>query len=197
MDPSQRDAWVGEIAVLKTALAGIDGSVFLEFDVPRIGSRIDAVLVAGPAVFVIEFKVGERRINTHDFNQAWDYALDLKNFHLASHAAPIVPVLVATESDDREPTLLDPADDLVFPPMTCNAETLGKALRLGLAQVTGATLDPTRVGSGAVSADTDDHRGRAGALRPSFCGQHRAPRRWRAKSRHHIRSRRRDHRPRS
>ena len=142
VDPSQRDAWVGEIAALKKALAGIDGSVFLEFDVPRIGSRIDAVLIAGPAVFVIEFKVGEGQINTHDVNQAWDYALDLKNFHLASHAVPIVPILVATESEAREPTLLDPADDLVFPPMTCNAEALGEAVRLGLARVTGNPLDP-------------------------------------------------------
>src|SRR5262245_10490890 len=68
-EPPQRDAWVGEIEILKTALAGVDGTVFLEFDVPRIGSRIDAVLVTGPAVFVIEFKVGERRINSQDFNQ--------------------------------------------------------------------------------------------------------------------------------
>ena len=142
VDPPQRDAWVGEIGVLKSALAGIDGSVFLEFDVPRIGSRIDAVLVSGPAMFVIEFKVGARHVNTHDFNQAWDYALDLKNFHLASHAAPILPILVATESDDCEPKLLEPADDFVFRPMTCNAEGLGEALRLGLARVTGATIDP-------------------------------------------------------
>ena len=70
VDPPQRDAWVGEIAVLKTALAGTDGRVFLEFDVPRIGSGIDAVLVAGPAAFVIEFKVGARHVNAHDFNQA-------------------------------------------------------------------------------------------------------------------------------
>ena len=97
MEPSQRDAWVGGVAVLKTALTDIDGCVFLEFNVPRIGSRIDAVLVAGPAVFVIEFKVGERHIHIRDFNQTWDYALDLKNFHLASHAAPIVPILVPTE----------------------------------------------------------------------------------------------------
>src|ERR1019366_5295131 len=108
VDPPQRDAWLGEIAILKSALAGIDGTVFLEFDVPRIGSRIDAVLIAGPAVFVIEFKVGEREFNTHDYNQAWDYALDLKNFHLASHAAPIVPVLVATDAPARDPKLLDP-----------------------------------------------------------------------------------------
>ena len=81
VESAQRDAWLGEIAILKTSLAGIDATVFLEFDVPRIGSRIDAVLVAGPAVFVLEFKVGEREFNTHDYNQAWDYALDLKNFH--------------------------------------------------------------------------------------------------------------------
>ena len=141
VEPSQRDAWVGEIAVLKSTLVGLDGTVFLEFDVPRIGSRIDAVLVIGPAIFVIEFKVGERQITTHDINQAWDYALDLKNFHLASHSAPILPILVATESES-EPKLLDPADDLVYRPITCNAKALGHALRLGIAKVTGATLDP-------------------------------------------------------
>src|SRR5262245_298824 len=142
VEPSQRDAWMGEIAILKAALTGIDGSVFLEFDVPRIGSRIDAVLIAGPAVFVIEFKVGERLFKTHDFNQAWDYALDLKNFHLASHGAQIVPVLVATESEDYEPRPLDLAHDQVFRPLACNAETLGQALRLCLARATGTTLDP-------------------------------------------------------
>jgi hypothetical protein len=142
VDPPQRDAWLGEIAILKIALAGIEGSVFLEFDVPRIGSRIDAVLITGPAVFAIEFKVGEREFNTRDYNQVWDYALDLKNFHLASHAAPIVPVLVATDATDHEPKLLDPADDGVFPPVTCNVGRLGEALRLGLSRVSGATLDP-------------------------------------------------------
>src|SRR5690348_11663199 len=128
VDPPQRDAWVSEIAILKAALDGIDGIVFLEFDVPRIGSRIDAVVIAGPAAFVIEFKVGERHLNIHDLNQAWDYALDLKNFHLASHTAPILPILVATDARAHEPKLLEPAGDLVYPPMTCNAAALGQAL---------------------------------------------------------------------
>jgi hypothetical protein len=142
VEPPQRDAWLAEIAILRTALAGIDGSVFLEFDVPRIGSRIDAVLVAGPAVFVIEFKVGERHVHAGDFNQAWDYALDLKNFHLGSHAAPIFPILVPTEGDHVEPKLPNPAADLVFPPMTCSSMALGQALGLGIAGITGVTLDP-------------------------------------------------------
>jgi hypothetical protein len=59
----------------------------LEFDVPRLGSRIDAVLISGPAVFRIEFKCGESHHRLADCNQAWDYALDLKNFHAGSHEA--------------------------------------------------------------------------------------------------------------
>ena len=141
VDASQRDAWLGQIAVLKAALGECNGTVFLEFDVPRIGSRIDAVLVAGPAVVVIEFKVGEHEFRIADRNQVWDYALDLKNFHQASHAAPIVPILVATEAADAVPHLLDPADDGVFPPMMCNASRLGQAIRLALSRTSGAHLD--------------------------------------------------------
>ena len=168
VDPPQRDAWVGAIGILKAALAGTSGSLFLEFDVPRIGSRIDAVLVSGPAVFVIEFKVGERRLNTHDFNQAWDYALDLKNFHLASHAAPILPVLVATESDDYEPSLLEPANDLVFRPMTCNAAALGRGAPAGSGARDRRHDRSSCVGSCTLSANPDDHRGGTGPLRASF-----------------------------
>ncbi|MEO8502360.1 MAG: hypothetical protein ABI609_00535 [Acidobacteriota bacterium] len=102
IEASQRDAWLTEIEVLKRALEGLEGTLFLEFVVPRVGSRIDAVVVSGSTVFVIEFKVGEREFRTHDYDQAWDHALDLKNFHLASHAAPILPILVPTEAEHRE-----------------------------------------------------------------------------------------------
>jgi hypothetical protein len=132
VEASQRDAWVAEIAVLKTALAACDGTLFIEFDVPRIGSRIDAVLIAGAAVIVIEFKVGEREFRVAHRNQVWDYALDLKNFHQASHQAAIVPILVATEAVDSGPHLLPAADDGVYPPIMCNAERLGEAIRLAL-----------------------------------------------------------------
>ena len=143
VDPSQRDAWVREIAVLQSALSAREGTVFLEFDVPRIGSRIDAVLVSGPAVIVIEFKVGAEEFLTSDRNQAWDYALDLKNFHQGSHNAPIVPILVATDAADVEPRLLPPADDDVYPPVMCSAAGLGEAVQVALAATgrSGAPLD--------------------------------------------------------
>ena len=73
LDAEQRRAWQEEIDILRTALVGLEGTLFLEFDVPRLGSRIDAALVSGPAVFPIEFKCGEQRFTTDAYNQAWDY----------------------------------------------------------------------------------------------------------------------------
>lgn len=141
VDPLQRDAWLVEVEVLKTALLNLDGTIFLEFDVPRIGSRIDAVLISGPAVVVIEFKAGERHVKTADYNQVWDYALDLKNFHRASHRVPIIPILVATEAGGFKVTLGAPAGDDVYPPIACNAEGLKEAIRLGLEAATGPPID--------------------------------------------------------
>jgi len=141
VEPPQRDAWLAEIEILRKALAGVEGALFLEFEVPRIGSRIDAVLIAGALVLVIEFKVGERRINLADFNQAWDYALDLKNFHKASHHARILPILVATECDDIAPVLTPSAADGVHRPLTCNADGLRHTISVALASVTGPPID--------------------------------------------------------
>ena len=84
LEAEQIRAWNEELLVLETALAGLGGTLYLEFDVPRLGSRIDAVLVSGSAVVPIEFKCGEQKFSAAAYNQAWDYALDLKNFHLAT-----------------------------------------------------------------------------------------------------------------
>lgn len=95
---TQRDAWQQEINLLRSVLANLpsEGTIHLEFVVPRLGKRIDAVLVLPAAVVVLEFKVGATEFNQQDIDQVWDYALDLKNFHETSHHAWLVPVLVAT-----------------------------------------------------------------------------------------------------
>jgi len=98
VDIAQTGAWHAEIAILKDALAGLTGHVLLEFDIPRMGRRIDAVAIIGGVVFVIEFKVGADTFDRAAIEQVWDYALDLKNFHAASHDVPIAPVLVATHA---------------------------------------------------------------------------------------------------
>ena len=96
--PTQRDAWLVQISLLKASLIGLSGSLFLEFNIPRMGRRIDAVLLIGPLVFVIEFKTGDTLFERAALDQVWDYALDLKNFHKDSHSVPIIPFLVATEA---------------------------------------------------------------------------------------------------
>lgn len=141
LEIDQRRAWEEEISVLKEALTHINGTLYLEFDVPRLGSRIDAVLISGPAIFPIEFKCGEREYRRDDYNQAWDYALDLKNFHLASHSAPILPVLVATEAIGADSDWLAPHADGVRPPFRCGKSDLERSLTSGLALVEGALLD--------------------------------------------------------
>jgi hypothetical protein len=93
---SQRDAWIEQARLLQGALAGRTGKIYLEFAIPRMGSRIDAVVVTGPLVLVIEFKVGERRFPPGDVDQVVDYALDLHHFHEGSHGIPLAPILVCT-----------------------------------------------------------------------------------------------------
>ena len=141
LEGDQRDAWQQEIEILRNALAGLDGTIFLEFDVPRLGSRIDAALISGPAIFPIEFKCGAAEYRRADYNQAWDYALDLKNFHKASHEAPIFPVLLATEAGPGDHTWPSPHADGVRPPIRCNPRELRQMLDVALALAQGPSLD--------------------------------------------------------
>jgi hypothetical protein len=99
---SQRDAWVRQIKVLKQQLEpwAHSGHIFLEFVVPRMGRRIDVLVLIRNALLVIEFKVGESHFTRSALDQVWDYALDLKNFHEPSHGVTIAPILVATEAGE-------------------------------------------------------------------------------------------------
>jgi len=141
LDEEQKRAWEEEIRILRGALRDLPGTIYLEFDVPRLGSRIDAVFIAGPAIFPIEFKCGEDKYHLADYNQAWDYALDLKNFHLASHAAPILPILVASQAPASDPSWQQPHEDEVRPPHRCRAVDLKSVIESGLACVSGDPID--------------------------------------------------------
>ena len=77
---TQRDAWLVQIEFLRSSTNGLSGAIFLEFKIPRLGRRIDAVLIIGPVIFVVEFKVGEKEFDRSAIEQVWDYALDLKTF---------------------------------------------------------------------------------------------------------------------
>ena len=95
-----REAWHGEIAIMKNVIASLNdpnGQIIFEYDIPRLGKRIDVVLLYRGIVFCVEFKVGESKILEADIDQVLDYALDLKNFHKFSEDKVIVPILTATE----------------------------------------------------------------------------------------------------
>ena len=124
LELDQRNAWEREIEILRSAFEGIQGRILLEYDIPRIGSRIDAVLLTTSVIFPIEFKVGEHKYRRADFEQVWDYALDLRNFHRASHTAPIVPVLVCTEACTSDNSLTQPYSDGVHSPLRTNPSSL-------------------------------------------------------------------------
>ena len=145
VEQAQVAAWVGSIEGLRNALTpwASEGHLFLEFDVPRLGRRIDAVLVLRHVVFVIEFKVGATVFLAQDLDQVVDYALDLKHFHETSHAVPVAPVLVATKA--RTSTLeagMDGAVPNLLLPMHCALDTLAHAIALGLEVAEGPALDP-------------------------------------------------------
>ena len=140
--PDQKDAWNSEIAILKKALQGLEGFLCLEFDVPRIGSRIDAVVLSGGCIFVLEFKVGESAFHREAINQVWDYALDLKNFHRASHRAPIVPILISTLAQKGSSELSQPFADRVYEPITTNPENLMHLLCTALSNIDAVPIDP-------------------------------------------------------
>ncbi|GIV36870.1 MAG: hypothetical protein KatS3mg032_1249 [Cyclobacteriaceae bacterium] len=97
---NQNKSWEVQIPILKKSLIDFQGSIFFEFSIPRMGKRVDVLVIVEGVVFVIEFKVGEHKFFRYDVEQVWDYALDLKNFHEPSHKALLVPILVATEAKE-------------------------------------------------------------------------------------------------
>ena len=124
-----REAWMGEIEILQNTLIqwkDAGGDIIFEYDIPRLGKRLDVVLLLGGIIFCLEFKVGETKINECDVDQVLDYALDLKNFHKYSHDKLIVPILIATKYK-RASTLIQPSvyDDRVVNPLVTGEEGIG------------------------------------------------------------------------
>ncbi|MFD0941778.1 DUF2075 domain-containing protein [Pedobacter boryungensis] len=118
------EAWKQQILILKDQLKYFVGDIFFEFSIPRMGKRIDCLLIIKNVVFVIEFKVGERNYLRYHIDQVWDYALDLKNFHKPSHDAVIAPILVATEASYNYTDIIISShnDDLIYPIRTNKLE---------------------------------------------------------------------------
>ena len=128
LDPLQRNAWIEQITLLQQELGPIgDGWIALEFAIPRMGKRVDAIMIHQGIVFVVEFKMGTQRYDAGAVDQVMDYAIDLKNFHAGSHTRRLVPILVATKADHVRLDL-EWSPDGVAMPLLSNEGSLGSAL---------------------------------------------------------------------
>jgi len=102
LEDLQKNAWVSQIEILKNQLKNIDGHIYFEFAIPRMGKRVDNIVVTRDCIFVIEFKVGDGGFEKYAQEQVIDYTLDLRNFHEGSHAAKLIPILVATNAESAK-----------------------------------------------------------------------------------------------
>jgi hypothetical protein len=142
VEQAQREAWLEEFSILRTALPPFQGSVYFEYSIPRMGRRIDTVLLIGAAIFVLEFKVGEREFTPYAVDQVWDYALDLNNFHEPSHDRLIVPILIATRATNVHPySTVTPHNDRLLLPIKSNADLLGSVINQVLRGAEGAPVE--------------------------------------------------------
>lgn len=139
---TQRDAWIVQIEILQKVLEPYEGAIYFEYAIPRMGRRIDVVLLIGPVIFVIEFKVGQSEFSTLAIDQVYDYALDLKNFHESSHDQYIAPVLIATNAVNSLPIFsVSPQNDKVLVPTKSGIAELGQIISDVLTFVTGSEIN--------------------------------------------------------
>lgn len=144
IEPTQRDAWAEQVSILQRSLAPYKGrgKAYFEFVVPRVGKRIDVVLLIDHVLFVVEFKVGEADFNRSGLDQVWDYALDLKNFHGSSHSLPIAPLLIATRTHGKLGNIVTTKHgDGVICPIAVSPENIALCIDQVLAFCDGTFID--------------------------------------------------------
>ncbi len=96
-------SWKSSIQILKKSFLELieanssakNWHVLLEYEIPRLSSRIDAVIIAEDLIFVIEFKYDRKKYELADIRQVEDYANDLSDFHLESKNKIVIPILLA------------------------------------------------------------------------------------------------------
>lgn len=123
-------SWVEEIYTLKEILKPyrFRGSIYFEYNIPRMGRRADVIVVIDGIIFVLEYKTSEQKFTREARTQVWDYALDLKNFHEQSAERILIPILVAPKESNKNCSLeLKYYEDNVYEPLQVNASKLRDA----------------------------------------------------------------------
>ncbi len=140
------EAWIGEIVLLQKVLLpwkNEEAEIIFEYNIPRLGKRIDVVLLLRGIIFCLEFKVGQKDALQSDVEQVMDYALDLKNFHRYSHDRIIVPILILTKHKSSSSSFIPSIyNGSIFNPLITGADGLQNLITEVLIHI-GATTQGT------------------------------------------------------
>ncbi|HOF26240.1 MAG TPA: DUF2075 domain-containing protein [Clostridia bacterium] len=124
----QSNAWEMEVNILRDQLRPFpNGRVIFEYTIPRMGKRVDIVVLCHNIIFLLEFKCGDTEYRASAYDQVYDYALDLRNFQRESHNKLIVPIIVSTHAPDVQLTINE--DDRILEPLFCNANNISAAIK--------------------------------------------------------------------
>ncbi len=130
IEPAQRTAWHFQISHLRQLASALPGAhFFVEFLIPRMGRRADLVVHYRGIVFVVEYKIGAEKFERSSLDQVQGYALDLKYFHESSHAAKIVPILVASRAQRQDSLKIKWSDDGLASTIKCVPNELPSLIR--------------------------------------------------------------------
>lgn len=88
------------------------GTVLLEYEIPRRPLRLDAVVLVGGCIIIVEMKIGAHAVRRDAILQVAEYALDLRDFHEQSRHRMISPVVVATGMRSDLAPVLEPDSEL-------------------------------------------------------------------------------------
>lgn len=129
----QSNAWKSQIKILKKAILNFSGRVYFEFTIPRMGKRVDNILIIDNCIFVLEFKIGSNVYDKYAKDQAFDYGLDLNNFHEGSHNKIIIPILIADQATDFN-NLYKKSLDNLYETIVANENNLSEVISETLAK---------------------------------------------------------------
>lgn len=125
----QRNTWKKEISILKDQLADLnEGYILFEYSIPRMGKRVDVILLYQNIVFLLEFKCGDSEYKKSTYNQVYDYALDLRCFHRESHDKLLACIMISDKASAQTCTLSEV--DRIVEPIPCNAENIRAAINM-------------------------------------------------------------------
>ena len=122
----QKNTWNREIEILKRELSQfLDGYIIFEYTIPRIGNRIDNIVIYKGIIFLLEFKVGEKKYPSYAIEQVTDYAFDLSCVHKESHNRLLVPILISTKAHSVKQEIRISKDN-VLETICCNEYEIAK-----------------------------------------------------------------------